>query len=275
VPLLLENIQGINAHWQSLRNSLGGLLPRENGTAYIEKESSSSPTAALRCRNYADEIAERYGGRTVPVVPLLSDQTDEQPWFWLGWYEQWGVPSRGRVRKRLQFGSSAVTVYVGLRGSEKRQLLRAEWAGPTEESDDRFVFQSDGAGHPHWHVDGIRGYLEDVLRSWDRLVDERKAARDLARDRVRDFGDEQAEEDIANLFEIPAISLPTANDLAWTEIHLAACARWAERPWPGPSGPHDMHASNPENCEQVRDWLLSCVRYLQAEIEDKLLRARY
>jgi hypothetical protein len=275
MALLLERMDAINAHWQLLRGSLESVLPRGNGRVYIDREHSSSPTAALKCSNYADEIAERYGGLEVPVVPLLNSQNEEDAWFWLGWHEEWTAPNLGKTGKRLQFRSSAITVYIGLRGHVKRQLLRAEWAGPTEQIDHRYVFQADGAAHPHWHVDGIKSYIDDVSRAFDRLSQDREVARELARDRVRDFADEAAEEDITGLFEIPTVPLPSSGDLTWTEIHLAACARWAEQPWPGPEGPHDMHANNPATCEQIRFWVLSCVRYLQAQIEDKLLRARY
>jgi hypothetical protein len=164
---------------------------------------------------------------------------------------------------------------LGLKGFTKRQLLRAEWAGPERIVDGCYRFQTHGSAHPHWHVDGIRGYLDDVSRSWDHLMTERDAARDLALDRIRDFGDDHAPEDIAGLFILPTIPLPGPSELAWTEIHLAACARWAEQPWPGPDGPHDMHANNPESCQQVRLWLTSCIRYLQAEIDDKLAIARH
>jgi hypothetical protein len=275
MPLLLERMKDINAHWDALRGDFQSFLRPENGAYYIDKDESAPGTATLKSRNFPDEVAERFGGTVVPVVLFLSDHANEQPWFWLGWHEEWGIPSSSRSGKRLQFRSSAVTVYLGIRGNAKRQLLRAEWAGAEELIDGRYVFPASGSAHPHWHVDGIRGYLNDVSRSWDRLISERNAARDLAVDRVREFGDEHAQQDIAGLFTLPPVSLPGPSDLAWTEIHLAACARWAEQPWPGPGGPHDTHASNPENCQQLRLWLTSCVRYLQAEIEDKLLRGRY
>src|SRR5205814_10033431 len=101
-----ENIHVIHTHWETFRGNVERLLPRENGTAYIDKDTSS-PTAGLRCRSYPDEVAERYGGRVVPVVPFLRNQTEERPWFWLGWYEEWTVPTRAkRPGKRLQFRSS-------------------------------------------------------------------------------------------------------------------------------------------------------------------------
>ena len=275
MSLLLVRVHDILVHWDALRSDFQSFLPSENGACYIDRDELVPGTATLRSRNFRNEIAQRYGGNDVPVVLLRSDQSDGEPRFWLGWHEEWQPPNGPRVGKRLQFGSSAITIYLGREGRIKRQLLRAEWAGPYEINDGRYIFQAHGSAHPHWHVDGIRGYLTDVSRSWDRLISERDAARDLAVDRVRDFGDEHAERDIAGLFAMPTISLPGPSDLAWTEIHLAACALWAEDPWPGPSGPHNMHARNPESCQQVRLWLTSCVRYLQAEIEDKLARGRY
>ncbi len=274
MALLLERLNTIREHWDALQGDFHSFLPPENGPCYIDRDELWPGTATLKCRNFPDEIAQRDGGNVAPVALLLRDQAVEEPQFWIGWYEEWRTPTSPKAGRRLQFRSSAVTIYRGMKGYAKRQLIRAEWAGPDEYSNGNYRFQSHGSAHPHWHVDGIRSYLSDLSRSWEQLISEREAARDRALDRVRDFG-KDTQQEIAGLFTLPPQPLPAPGDLAWTEVHLASCARWPEQPWPGPGGPHHMHAHNPESCQQVRLWLSSCVRYLQAEIEDKLIRPRH
>ncbi|PTE12417.1 hypothetical protein C9427_00170 [Mesorhizobium helmanticense] len=151
-------------------------------------------------------------------------------------------------------------------GEPKRQLFRAEWAGVQRVEKQVDMFPGNGAAHPHWHVDAIRGYVDGIKQQLEELRQDAELNRELVLGRVRDFGDGEAERDVAGLFSAPQLQLPTNGEMSWTGVHLAADARWSEQPWPGPAGPHDVHAKGPKDLDALRCWLVSCVRYIQAEI---------
>ena len=277
MPILLQRLAEIREHWQAVANDFANTLPRTGGTYRVSRDISAPGIAILVCTNFRDELAVRYGGTRVTVVPFLQTTADEMPRYWLGWYEEWHPPTGRKSERRLQYRSSAITIYYGTQGERKRQLLRAEWAGAEyfDERLGRYIFQADGAAHPHWHVNGIRGYFDDLAQELEKVARDTELCRDIAVDRVRDFGNEDVEADIAELITFPSFPLPSASELSWTTIHLAANARWCDNPWRGPTGPQDMHANTPSDCIQIRRWLISCVRYLQAEIESNLIRGRH
>jgi hypothetical protein len=272
---LLETRNGIRAHWRTAASQLGAALPLTGGN-YFAQYNSSEYVASLGCNNHPNEVALREGGLAVPVVPLLHSTSDDSIDYWLGWHEQWRVPTSGSTR-RLQFKFSAVTVYWGPKGVSKRQLIRAEWAGADgyDQTRERDVFPADGSAHPHWHIDGFRTQLEELRRQIDEVVNEHELKRELAEEQIREFGERESESAIVSLFDLPSIRLPSNSELAWTRIHLATNASWSSNLWSGPDGPHDTHAQNPNSVAEIRNWLMSCVRYLQSQIEKEIHRARW
>ena len=267
MSVLLKNISQIKDHWHAVASDLESILPKSGGRYRADFEHT---VVTLVCSNFPGETADRIGGTKVPVVPLVQTTPDDTPLHWLGWYEEWGTPVR-RSRHQLQFCASAITVYYGKPESQKRQLLRAEWTGVLREEAGKDIFQSPGAAHPHWHVDGIRSYFNEFK---DRL--DRPAQVDaLAVEQVREFGADKNQQHGAEPFMESPLAFPSRSELSWTGIHLAAHARWSEQPWPGPAGPHDTHAAGPTDLPPLRQWLKSCAYYLQAQIQDQLLRSRW
>jgi hypothetical protein len=179
LPVLHKHPSELKAHWHATASDLGAILPQSGGEYRADFEYAA---ATLVCSCFPGETALRLGGLAVPVVPLIQTTPDDPPLHWLGWHEEWGDPVKAR-RHLLQFGASAITVYYGKPETAKRQLLRAEWTGVLGEDGDRDIFQSPGAAHPHWHVDGIRGYFNELQRQVADLKD-----KDLATDKVREFG---------------------------------------------------------------------------------------
>jgi hypothetical protein len=268
VPLLLRKDQEIKAHWYATASDLGAILPRCGGNY---RPATEHYVATLTCENFPRETALRLGGLMVPVVPFLQTTPDDPVHHWLGWHEEWGAPERGRTGRFMQFRSSALTVYFGNSDAPKRQLLRAEWAGVLREENEKDIFQSPGSAHPHWHVDGIRDYFDDLRRQ----LSDRQISDDLTEGEAQEFIGDETEQDGSNPVAALLVDLPTKDELCWTRIHLATHARWATQPWPGPAGPNDTHAAGPTDLPALRSWLTSCVRYLQAQIEDQLLRDRW
>ena len=121
------------------------------------------------------------------------------------------------------------TVYYGKQDSLKHQLLRAEWAGVVREEGGRDVFQSPGAAHPHWHVDGLRTYFREIERQLTEIQDDvaLRAVQAVA------FGEDEEVYEEEKGFDLRSIKVPEGKELSWTSIHLAANARWAQNPWPG------------------------------------------
>jgi hypothetical protein len=266
VGLLLKNHRDVKSHWSTAASDLGGVLPglKEGYRAY-----PAGGTVVLKCREYPDETALRFGGTIVPIVPLIETTPDEMPYYWIGWHEEWDTAGR-----RWKFHSSALTVFYGPPKADKRQLIRAEWAGVTEVKDDLDVLPGEGAAHPHWHIDALRGYFSDLRRQTDEWCEEQEFRRELKA--ISDFVDVPDAADAATSIGVgfPELQFPTDQEMGWMGIHLAANARWCDELWPGPAGPHTVHAAGPRNLESIRRWLTSCVRYLQAQIQEQLLGQR-
>ena len=252
MPVLLKKHTEIRVHWEALGAAMQTILPRSGGSYRAQYEHA---VANLRCSNFPDETAFRIGGTQVTVVPLVQTTESDPPLHWLSWFEEWTEPKTRAGRRQLQFGSSSITVYYGKQSNPKRQLLRAEWTGALREEHGQEVFQAPGAAHPHWHVDGVRAYFSEHEQSLlDPIVSE-GAVSEIPRE--------------------PTFVIPDRAELCWTGVHLATHAQWPDNPWPGPAGPHDMHAAGPSDLLPLRNWLISCTRYLQAQIQGELLRARW
>lgn len=253
----------IKGHWHAVASELDAILPKSGGRYRAHFEDL---VATIVCSKFPGEMAVRFGGTEVPVVPLLQTTPDDPPVYWLGWFEQWRSPSKP-ARNKLQFSASAMTVYYGAADRPKRQILRAEWSGVLNEKAGIDVFQSPGSAHPHWHVDGIKSYFVEIQEGLDRQV------RAVAQDAKEFVGDPKSVTSVEFGTEVP-IYIPNASELCWTGVHFAVEANWSEIPWSGPDGLHDSHARGPADLKQIRAWLTSCARYLQAEIQAQLLRAR-
>lgn len=259
MPVLVRRFHQVRERWHATANAFSKVLPVTGGDYRADFDNVGSQ-AILRCRNYPDEAAVRIGGTQVLVVPFLPTLRQEEPQYWLGWHEEWEQPRQKSPTKSIQFRSSAITIYYGQVGMAKRQLLRAEWAGAEsyDANENRHVFQADGAAHPHWHLDGIRSYYDDIGQQMATTL--------------TGFDSDQAE--FADLISLSAFKTPTKAELAWTGIHLAAAVKWAVSPWPGPAGPHEMHAASPTDCAEIRCWLASCARYLQVQFQQEIGRGR-
>lgn len=260
--LLLETRTVIEDHWRTSAIAMAENLPGGSRvhSAYWDKPAGTS--ASLRCQAFPNEIAIRQDGiSTAPIVPLIASSPGESPIYWMGWYETWAAMST----RRLRFCSSGITVHYGPEGVPKRQLFRAEWSGVIGVEKEIDIFQGRGAAHPHWHIDAVQSYLDDMFQQmhrWKREVQLRATA-----DAVQEFGAEGApQEDSSDA----VASLVPDSELSWTQMHFAANARWSKRLWPGSEGPHDVHAVGPENVGELRSWLASCVRYIQSEINKPL-----
>lgn len=275
MPMLIKKYTNIQTHWRTTAQRLSSILPRSGGD-YKPGFQQGGLVVNLYCSHYPTEIASRFAGATVPVVPFLETVPDESPTYWLGWYEEWCVPREGRSARRAQFKMSGITIYRGAEGAAKRQVLRAEWTGAEnyDQLEDRHVFPADGAAHPHWHLDGLRAYSEELKGYFETLEKEYELRRDLAVEVARGADAVEAE-DLFGILTPPPSAIPSADESAWAAIHLPARARWSEIAWQGPAGPHDTHATTPADFEEIRRWLTSCVRYLQAQLQSELLRGRW
>ncbi|MDP2779279.1 hypothetical protein [Devosia sp.] len=270
MTVLICRQSDVAAHWQNIRADFRRILP-ENG-AFYDIERLSEDRVQLRLGNGAAETTIRYDGQRVHLVPFLDVVSDQPQNYWLAWYESWKDPQSGQGKSRRQFHSSSITVYAGSPGSNKYQVLRAEWAGGEvvgNGKDQKVVFQGKGAAHPHWHLSG----LETLGTAPLQLVDDVVADSDdeLAM-LARELG---AEDELLGTIAFPSQSRLERIDPAWASIHLATSARWAQKEWTGQDGPHDMHATDPESCGEIRSWLISCVRYLQSELQTQIHRGRW
>lgn len=266
MSVLVCRQDAVHAHWQKLRASFRKILP-ENGS-YYEVEALSADRVQLRLGNGASETTIRYDGQRIHLVPFIDVAPGQQQNYWLAWYESWKDPQAEQGKTRRQFHSSSITVYAGLPGGNKYQVLRAEWAGGDlvgKGKDRKVVFQGKGAAHPHWHLSGLEAMaagVSDFAESVSVDVDDELAQ--LARELGEDIGGPADQP--SRLERI---------DPAWASIHLATSARWAQNEWLGQDGPHDVHASDPASCGEIRSWLVSCVRYLQSELQNQILRGRW
>ena len=249
--VLIARDNEISEHWNQMVNMFMAVLP-ESGGQYRLSQSNVNEfnEAELSCQSFPNTVAIRLDGSEVHLVPLLETVT-EPPNVWINWHEAWRSPQMGPRQRRRQFHSSSVTVYIGAASETKLQVLRAEWAGAEvdEQNQNNFVFQGNGAAHPHWHLDGISRMHDVYTKHWSRISQDFMARRDLARE--VNVSDEALQ--LFDISDVPSLS---------------------EDQWLGPSGPSDMHAENPGSCINVRRWLVSCVHYLQTEIQEQMHKGR-
>jgi hypothetical protein len=274
--MLIKDIADINGHWRRAAYELEQSLPKTGGRYKADFQNGGLSTSLI-CSEYASETAFHCDEFTVPVVPLVETLPGSPPNYWLGWYEEWVTPKRRAAKGKQQFKLSAILIYHGGAGSRKRQVLRAEWAGPEDYDREKgaYIFQGKHAAHPHWRLDGLPLHIENIKERWEKSIREFELPREIAVDRVKEFGSVQVEQDISGMFDAGDFpTVETADELAWARVHLASNARWSERPWAGPSFPHDMHANVPTEFAHLRGWLTSCVRYLQVELGAQLAHGR-
>lgn len=262
-------------HWKQTLTALRKILP-ENGHHYT-LSNEEGYEVELTVGNAAREVTLRYDGRHIPVVPFLDVPSGRTSTYWLAWHEGWRQPQTGTGRDRRQYRSSSIAVYVGEPGSNKDQVLRAEWAGAEYETvgkSRQIVFQGRGAAHPHWHLAGLENNGNIATRGLSQFEPAEPAAIGLAAF-ADEAGDAGAVRDGTAFLEAGRNSRLDMIEPAWASIHLATSARWAQMEWTGPSGPHDTHSANPVNCGEIRSWVVSCVRYLQSELQGQVRRGRW
>ena len=261
-------------HWRSTTEALRAILP-ESGGYYVHRPDSSGYSVDLVVGNSTSETTPRYSGGSAPIVPLLDVPTGRPSLYWMAWHEGWRPPQVGSRRKTRQFCSSSVAIYFGLSGFTKTQVLRAEWAGAemvTVGTKIEIRFQGNGAAHPHWHLAGLERFDHEAggLAQFDAMEPAHTglaAFTDVidaigpASDRTTDF----SEVDPVSSTEIAS---------AWARVHLATSARWAQEEWGGPGNSDATHASSPAHCREIRSWIVSCVRYLQSELQGQVSRRR-
>lgn len=255
----------VRDHRGALAAALRAILPAQGGQV-VARVSGDDLEADLRLSGTDQEYAGRRGLPT-PVVPMLEATPDSPSRFWLAWHEGWRAPQpmTGRRAPRkgsIQFRTSSVSVYVGDPGAPKRQVIRGEWAGAEVSSaTGRPAFQGNGAAHPHWHYAGLDADDKD--------------GGGLSALAASTFGAEAGVVDFEPDAPAPQVARAArGSDAAWAGVHLAASARWAQLEWLGPRGPDAAHAFDPADCAEIRRWIVSCVRYLQSELQGQLVRSR-
>jgi hypothetical protein len=140
------------------------------------------------------------------------------------------------------------------------QLLRAEWAGLRKLGEDNYIFEAEGAGHPHWQVDALR-----ALTNRMRLRREQEQAR---RALIEDHQNFQVVSGLDDLLAATAFSTEELEDpdISWSSMHLALNAPWHIQPWKKDSPASMPHAHNPVTITQIIDWATWTVSYVQQEI---------
>ena len=261
-------------HWRRTISALRDVLP-ENGGHYIHRPDPSSFSVELTVGKVPSETTHRYAGGRVPIVPFLDVPTGQPSTYWIAWHEGWRLPQARSRSKSRQFRSSSITIYSGLPGCAKTQVLRAEWAGAeavSVGSKTKIRFQGNGAAHPHWHLAGLdRATVETGgLAQFDAADTETTALAAFAEAVA------SADPNSDRITHAGSADLPRLADIApaWARIHLAASARWAQEEWNGPGSADTMHAFNPADCGEIRSWIVSCVRYLQSELQGQVRRRR-
>jgi hypothetical protein len=217
----------------------------------VRSHPDSSPVAvgvsAFSVPRDATTIVRSDLGPQEQVIALATGASSER--YWLGLHEFW-TP---RPRRKLDFDSCGLRLYVGRSDEEVAQLLRLEWVAPKTDTDGVEQFDGQHAGHPHWHID--RAALvgsEDYLRSLDVLT-------------APHIVDQAVE-----VFDPNAASAETSpgllHDCSWLlNVHLAAHANWMNRHWDGATTP-GPHQSQPETLKKLTTWLTGALHYVAWEV---------
>lgn len=217
----------------SLATRIAEALDR-SGTFYRFDATSypgTSVTYALRCGvDKLKGLVLDDKGQELVVTPIATGR---------GWQALLGVStSWGRLKsKRRDFDSAQIIAFLeptdpdATGVADPIQLMRLEW-----ESLERNNNIRGAIAHPHWQIDIGR----HVLRRTP----------------------------LPPALEVsPTIPASGGGDgLAWlSKLHLAACARWMERPWSEDVYPAP-HVDGPHNLDQLADWMFSACKYLHHQI---------
>ena len=217
----------------SLAARIADALDR-SGTFYrfdATDDAGTSVTYALRCGvDKLNELVLDDKGQELVVTPIATGR---------GWNALLGVStSWGRPKgKKRNFDSAQIITFLepsepyAASVADPVQFLRLEW-----ESLDRNDNFRGAIAHPHWQIDIGRHAL--------RRTPPPPALEVSATIPVGDGG----------------------NGLAWlSKLHLAACARWMDRPWDEDVRPAP-HVQGPDSLDQLADWIFSGCKYLHHQI---------
>ncbi len=259
--MLDQTTNGVMTHWQLLQDEINQLLPAQHGPYRVELAPSDGLLAQIISKDRG-LVADRHRGGRSPVCPLFDAPSDDST-FWIGWREYW-APTGRATSSRLAFGFSSLTVWHGKPYQPgKLQLFRHEWAGAVDLGTGRVEFPGVTAGHPHWQFDVV-----ESTRSLQRASVEKQ------REILLLALSEPDEEDVSTVEELlEEVSLQAAPPSLigrFPRVHFASCARWAEKVWNGDSDSTDAHARNPNNLQEVRNWIVSTIHYVTSECERQL-----
>jgi hypothetical protein len=249
---LLEAGSGtLETAWNKLQLEFRRVLPTDSKIR-IDVVRNRGLAAQLISENY--DRAEREMGGLVPIVPLL-DRADIGTRFWIAWTEIWDEVANS---KRFVYHTTGITIFMGSRDDQQKlQLFRAEWPGVRAIVDDQPRYEAQGAGHPHWQIDALRGLSTIRLVQSERehlaaILNESVAAEDF-----------QESTAVGNS---PSI-LVWERNISWTRMHFASLAQWATSAWDGNINSIDQHARGPSTVSEIHNWLLSSIRYVLRELD--------
>lgn len=241
VRLLLARIAGLDPN--RLRNEAGG-GGLEQSIAWADDR---------------DETAQRNLGTATRVIPLDENSYEGRvPGWWLSWHEKWRPVG---LKRTVEFDSTSITFFFGLRRQRKLQVLRAEWVGPDTSGD----YDGKHAAHPHWHIDApVWAAAKELglptasaspfpIEENDGVFLEEESAGDTevlpADTEGRDFG----------AFDIQAT-------LDLSRLHLAMIATWQTKRFVPPSTSLEAHQASPESIQMIQNWLSSTCAYAALEL---------
>ena len=222
---------------QKLNNELGFrdqrlvFLTRQDPrgiVAWVLRSQQSPPTSSWR--EAACQIAE---------------STRQASAVHLAYSERW---AHGGRRVGFWYESSNMR-FVIVSGQTHAELLnfRLEWAAQCKDTSGQLTFPGRGAAHPHWHIDLHK-------------VDSNEGRKDST---ILDISLTDPVEDVDLRTRIPETPKP----LHWFhKLHLPARATWHKTPC---HMPHDVagHQHEPENVDEIDNWILSAIRYVRHEFE--------
>jgi hypothetical protein len=235
VRLVLANVAELNPNRLVFEKSVSGL---EQSVAWAEDTT---------------ETAQRNLGTAARVIPL-GEHEGATPGWWLSWYEKWRPIGQ---KHKVEFDSTGITFFFGLRGQQKLQVLRAEWVGP----DASGVFDGKHAAHPHWHID-------TPIWAAARQIGAAPAFTGQPNDSIF-IGDVDApatdsEPFVAPENEFPGSDTRTTPDLS--KLHLAMIATWQNTKFLPPSSALTSHQASPESTSMIQNWLASTCAYAALEL---------
>jgi hypothetical protein len=177
----------------------------------------------------------------------IADSEDAELRF--AYNEQW--VSAGR-RAGLRFKSSNLRFVVEGIDTVAPLQFRLEWAGRDGPERGQLAFPGHEAAHPHWHF--------DAESNWT-VIEDPKAMVDL------EIGEPEEEINLAD-GEVPeptVVATAPREQFRWFHrMHLPARAMWHEKLRSIPGEP-DGQQHEPQNSDEIDNWVLSAVRYLRRE----------